>query len=59
MWAAGLLCGLLVAAAGQALLLPIGTAVALAGGVALTALGLRRALRPRAVVWQEVSWDQP
>ncbi len=59
MWSLGLLCGLGAAAANQALLLPIGLALALAGGLPLVGLALRHLLRPRprAVVWQEPSWD--
>lgn len=59
-WSLGLLCGLAAAAANQALLLPIGVALALAGGLPLIGLGLCRLLRPRprAVVWQEPSWDR-
>jgi hypothetical protein len=58
-WSAGLLCGLGGAAANQALLLPLGLALALAGGLPLIGLALRWLLRPRprAVVWQEPSWD--
>ena len=58
MWSAGLLCGLGAAAANQALLPPLGFALALAGGLPLTALVLRRLCRPRprAVVWEELSW---
>jgi hypothetical protein len=58
-WSAGLLCGLGAAAASQALLLPFGLALVLAGGLPLLGLALRRLLRPRrrAVVWQEPSWD--
>ncbi len=57
-WSAGLLCGLGAAAANQALLLPFALALALAGGLPLIGLVLRRLLRPRrrAVVWQEPSW---
>ena len=60
-WSLGLLCGLGAAAANQALLLPLGLALALAGGLPLIRLALRRLLRPRprAVVWQEPSWNTP
>jgi len=56
MWSAGLLCGLGVAAANQALL-PL--TLALAGGLPVVTLALRRLRRPRAVVWEEPSWRMP
>ncbi len=60
-WTLGLLCGLGAAAASEALLLPFGLALALAGSLPLAALGLRWLLRPRrrAVVWEEASWRTP
>ena len=61
LWSAGLLCGLGAAAANQALLLPLGLALVLAGGLPLAGLALRSLLRqrPRAVVWEELSWRTP
>jgi hypothetical protein len=57
-WAFGLLCGLGAAAANDALLLPFGLALALAGGLPLLAFALARLRRQRrrAVVWEEPSW---
>lgn len=57
-WALGLLCGLGAAAANEALLLPLGLALALAAGLSLLGFALARLLRPRrrAVVWEEASW---
>ena len=57
-WALGLACGLGTAAATEAFLLPVGLALALAGGLPLLGLVLGRLLRPRrrAVVWEERPW---
>lgn len=54
-WAFGLLCGVGIAAADEALLLPFSLALALAGGLPLAGLALRQLLRPRrrVVVWEE------
>ena len=56
MWMLGLLCGLGAAAANEALLLPSGLVLGLAGGLPLLGWIVRRLLRPRrrALVWQEV-----
>jgi hypothetical protein len=60
-WSLGLLCGLAAAAANEAVLLPLGLTLALAGGLPLLGLVLGRLLRPRrrAVVWEEASWHIP
>lgn len=59
-WAFGVLCGLGAAAANEAVVLSVSLALALAGGLPLAALALRRLARrrSRAVVW-EASWRRP
>ncbi|CAH2599874.1 conserved protein of unknown function [Rhodovastum atsumiense] len=57
-WALGLLCGLGTAAAEDALVLPLGVALAGVLGLPLAVIVVRRLClsRRRALVWQDISW---